>query len=1063
VTDKKHNTILIAGYYGFGNTGDEAILSAIINSLRKQRNNLEFIVVSGRPEETARQQDVRSILWTDIPAILDACELCDLVIVGGGGLFHDYWGVNEEYLLTQSHNSISFYTGFPILAGLYKKPCMLYSVGVGPLLTEAGKHLTCQAFENATLATVRDIESYDLLKSLGLSTEKVHITSDPAFLLPSDENNARRILRSAKLENSQFVAVSLRNWDVNVSAKYWQNELARVFDQFIDQYGVTLVFIPLQAAVGGALIDDLSVTENIVSRLKNAERTVILPSNLSPETISGILAQADLVIAMRLHALIFSIKEGIPVVGLIYDPKLKNLMSSAGIDEYGLELPLLNTDLMFAVMQKAWSNREPLRSQLTQKARELSQLAEENSRFAISLLDEKAQTNLKLPDLELTQSLLLKQTRKLAQAEQIAHSLWMESTYQKTGNFYNFLKMPSQPLPAEQASIINKPSAEILAHHRPDVICFSIIDWSFRYQRPQQIMSQFAAQGHRVFYINISQFQSADATPRVLVRGIKDKVYEIFLSALHKPEVYAEDISGENSNILLAALDELRQLFQIEEAISYVMIASWAELAARTKKRWGWQVIYDCMDEWDNFPAIKSSIIEAEKRLVKNCDLLVVTSKLLFEKWKPQNRPQVLARNAADYPFYAQRYLPNHLLEGAQHPVIGYYGAIANWFDLELMQYIAEQRPNYSFVLLGGVFDMDVSALENLPNVKLLGQQPYETMPQYLYHFDVCLIPFLINPITEATDPVKVYEYMCAGKPVVSVALPELEPYKELLYLAHNKDDFLSQLDQAVLEKDNDLINRRKAFAQQNTWEQRILLIEDAIHALEINQKDLSTTLPLIFPLENLVSSRLLASNNDHEYWCSIYAKDGKVYKQASFDLAERESRFLSLFTSPYFPELIDANTIDQYSVISYTKISTQRLEEALPQINTSGDALYNFIGHCLKLLNELHAKGITHRNICRDSLLIQNGKPVLFDFCWAICAGETFFTPLNLGGSERPADGSFSDIYSMGKILEFANRHRYPAFGLVIDLMTSRDPLMRITDLNILQTLFASAHNIAE
>ena len=132
-------------------------------------------------------------------------------------------------------------------------------------------------------------------------------------------------------------------------------------------------------------------------------------------------------------------------------------------------------------------------------------------------------------------------------------------------------------------------------------------------------------------------------------------------------------------------------------------------------------------------------------------------------------------------------------------------------------------------MLLGGVFGVDVDRLKALPNVSLLGQQPYATMPQYLYHFDVCLIPFKVNPTTEATDPVKLYEYLSAGKPVVSVALPELEPYRDLLYLASDADDFLGQLDRAVAEDDPDLVQRRRQFAARHSWTDRYQRIHTAL------------------------------------------------------------------------------------------------------------------------------------------------------------------------------------------------------------------------------------------
>jgi len=362
--------------------------------------------------------------------------------------------------------------------------------------------------------------------------------------------------------------------------------------------------------------------------------------------------------------------------------------------------------------------------------------------------------------------------------------------------------------------------------HRADVICFSIVDWETRYQRPQQIMSQFAAHGHRVFYISTTRFLPPNSAPRFTARPIKENVYEISLAARRAPDIYGEVIDGVSLAEILDSLDELRRAFQIEEAIGYSMIASWGGLAMEARKRWGWRVVYDCMDEWETFPGIKRPILEMESLLVKSCDLLIVTALRLQEKWRGYGRPTALVRNAADYDFYEQRCHTNNILPHAGRPVIGYYGAIANWFDLGLVAYAASKRPDYDFVLLGGVFDVDVSELKSLPNVRLLGQQPYETMPQYLYHFDACIIPFKVNRITEATDPVKLYEYLCGGKPVVSVAMPELDPYREYVYIAADKEDFVAKLDAAISEDNEEMPARRKALARRHTWEARYKQIE---------------------------------------------------------------------------------------------------------------------------------------------------------------------------------------------------------------------------------------------
>ena len=387
-----------------------------------------------------------------------------------------------------------------------------------------------------------------------------------------------------------------------------------------------------------------------------------------------------------------------------------------------------------------------------------------------------------------------------------------------TTGYEGLCLLPALPLADLRSTLKALPA---MATAGTDVICFSIIDWSFRYQRPQQLMAQFAAHGHRVFYLSTTKFLPAGGQPAFTVSRVKENIYEVCLAAAQAPDVYRRVTDGQTLETLLDSLAALREAYQIQAAVGYVMTVSWSQVALEARTRWAWPVVYDCMDEWENFPGIGRSLVEMEPRLVEACDVLVVSGQRLYEKWRATRRSIILARNAVDYAFYAQRCQPNARLADLAHPIVGYYGAIADWFDLDLMAQVARQRPGYNFVLLGGVFGVDVSALKALANVRLLGQQAYETMPEYLYHFDACLIPFKINSITRATDPVKVYEYLSGGKPVVAVALPELEALRGFIYLAQDADEFLQHLDTAVAEADPALADRRKALAAQHTWEDR--------------------------------------------------------------------------------------------------------------------------------------------------------------------------------------------------------------------------------------------------
>jgi serine/threonine protein kinase len=214
-------------------------------------------------------------------------------------------------------------------------------------------------------------------------------------------------------------------------------------------------------------------------------------------------------------------------------------------------------------------------------------------------------------------------------------------------------------------------------------------------------------------------------------------------------------------------------------------------------------------------------------------------------------------------------------------------------------------------------------------------------------------------------------------------------------------------------------------------------------------------------PKETIISCRRLATYNGIEYWSCVYDGGDVIYKQATLDLAEREAYFLSRLDSDYFPRVLEVRLEGPWSVIALEKVNGVPLPEAIDQIDTSTRFLA-FAQHCLRLLNKLKQNGVIHRDIRPDNILVRDGKPVLIDFGWAIADTMPYCTPQGvnphwLGGPERPPDGSFCDVYSMGKVLEKVNRGRWPAFDLVIKLMTEPDATLRVTDLNILELLFNS------
>jgi len=370
-----------------------------------------------------------------------------------------------------------------------------------------------------------------------------------------------------------------------------------------------------------------------------------------------------------------------------------------------------------------------------------------------------------------------------------------------------------------------------------DAIVFSIIDWDFRFQRPQQLATQFGRHGHRVFYLSTTQWlASGEGGPAWDLVRKAPNVAELRIRSRRPLDVYRGALDAADLDVLVDAFDAMAADLAMGDAVSLVQIPFWAPLAERLRERFGWPVVYDCMDEWTNFPGFGPEVLSREDALVRGADATVVSADRLWEKWKGTAPRLILAKNGIDSEHYRRLYAPNDVLGDVRHPVIGYYGALASWVDAPLLEKIVRQHPEATIVLAGGHFDVDLSGIAKAPNVRLLGQRPYDEMPRLLWNFDVCVIPFLVNDITEATNPVKFYEYLYGGKPVVAPALTELLPYAELSYLAraHDHAEFLAKLKSALAEPADDPRRAaRRTVAEENDWAHRYEAIDAGLREVE--------------------------------------------------------------------------------------------------------------------------------------------------------------------------------------------------------------------------------------
>jgi GT2 family glycosyltransferase/glycosyltransferase involved in cell wall biosynthesis len=342
----------------------------------------------------------------------------------------------------------------------------------------------------------------------------------------------------------------------------------------------------------------------------------------------------------------------------------------------------------------------------------------------------------------------------------------------------------------------------------PGVVIFPpTIGWNISlFQRPHQLARTFANKGYLVFFCteapvdDIKGFKQV--SPSLYLANVPWGVFDL----IERPVVFTLPYNREFS-------------FQLRQPI----------------------VVYEVIDDLDVFPGDQSELKKNHNVSLKEADLILVTADRLMEQVKEIRADAILCPNAVELDHFARAGGPGSLprdlasIIKADRPVIGYYGALARWFDYDLVRQAAQEHIDWDFVIIGPDHDHTLleSNLLSIPNVHWLGPRDYSQLPEYLRQFSVATIPFLVNTITLATSPIKLFEYMAAGKPIVTSDLPECRKYPGV-FVAHNAKEYIAHLEHALtLVHDGTYIQGLHQTAQENTWEARINQI---IHALEFHQ-----------------------------------------------------------------------------------------------------------------------------------------------------------------------------------------------------------------------------------
>lgn len=363
----KHKDFVVSGYYGHKNSGDDALLHAIISQIRTFLPKARFTVLSANPNETETVHGVHAVNRFNFFKARRAIKNASVLISGGGSLIQD----------VTSTKSLLYYSWVLSYAKRHGLKTFIYSNGIGPLVRKHNLKIARHALENADLITLRDEKSLELLKTLGISNEKnVYLTADPALSLPPAES-AKGLIENENLPIGEYIGISLRHWTNDSSLSKAAAECA---DRLQTEYGLIPVFIPMQ------MPEDEEICRKALAQMKT--KGYVLKKRYNYSDLMAFCGCCKAVIGMRLHTLLYAAAVGTPSVGIIYDPKILGCVAMLGQENSLISYEKCTADRLYALCAGILSHHDEIKEKLAKTTKILKENALKNGAMAVSLLEE---------------------------------------------------------------------------------------------------------------------------------------------------------------------------------------------------------------------------------------------------------------------------------------------------------------------------------------------------------------------------------------------------------------------------------------------------------------------------------------------------------------------------------------------------------------------------------------------------------------------------------------------------------------------------------------------------
>ena len=364
------SNIVVSGYYGSKNAGDEAMLAAMIEVLSELDPQTNITVISANPPDTKRRHGIEAVSWLSFSEIWKALRAADLLVSGGGSLLQN----------VTSRRSLYYYMAIIVLAFLARRPVMLYAQGIGPIEGFLARTIMRLIGNRVRLITVRDHGSLAELEAMGIHRPRIVETADPVLAInPVAKDMGWQVLQwNGVTDDKPLVGISVREW------KGWQcykEAMAEAADCIAAEFGANIVFLPMQYP------EDVKTAETIAAMMK--EEAVVLDGEFSTAELLSLVGNMDLLIAIRLHALIFAGVMGVPLVGVSYDPKIDRFLDSIG-ETPAAKLETITANELMAEVRRKWQAREKLCEKNAALLQGLRKLSFQNAELAVEILQEVA-------------------------------------------------------------------------------------------------------------------------------------------------------------------------------------------------------------------------------------------------------------------------------------------------------------------------------------------------------------------------------------------------------------------------------------------------------------------------------------------------------------------------------------------------------------------------------------------------------------------------------------------------------------------------------------------------